>query len=260
MKEIIDMAGQVEGKVTLVTGGNVGIGQAAAFALAREGAKVVVANRSIAGGQETVRRITDAGGEACFIQTDVSQASDVEHLVAGTVAQYGRLDGAFHNAGYEGMRQPIAELPEDEWQRVLSVSLTGVWLCMKYVIRQMLTQGSGAIVNMSSVVGHTGRPGLCPALVASHHGVLGLTRQAALEYAQAGIRVNAVCPSVTDTPRLSRVHGDNPAMRAQMAARHPLGRITQPEDVAAAVVWLCSDAASFVTGHSLVIDGGVLAQ
>ena len=254
------MAGQVEGKVALVTGGSVGIGRATACALAREGARVVVANRNATGGQETVRRITAAGGQACFIQTDVSQASDVEQLVAGTVAQYGRLDCAFHNAGYEGMRQPIAELPEDDWQRVLSVSLTGVWLCMKYVIRQMLTQGSGAIVNMSSVVGHTGRPGLCPALVASHHGVLGLTRQAALEYAQAGIRVNAVCPSVTETPRLSRVHGENPTIRAQMAAHHPLGRITQPEDVAAAVVWLCSDAASFVTGHSLIIDGGVLAQ
>jgi NAD(P)-dependent dehydrogenase (short-subunit alcohol dehydrogenase family) len=254
------MAEQLDGKVALVTGGSVGIGRATALAFARAGARVVVANRSVSGGQETVRLISQAGGAACFIQTDVSQSAAVEALIAGAVATYGRLDYTFNNAGYEGVRQPTAEVPEDDWQRVLSVSLTGVWLCMKYAIRQMLTQGDGAIVNMSSVVGLSGRPGLSPALVTSHHGVIGLTRQAALEYATSGIRVNAVCPSVTNTPRLSRVHGDNLAARAQMAARHPLGRITEPEDVAQAVVWLCSDAASFVTGHTLVIDGGILAQ
>lgn len=250
----------LENKVALVTGGSVGIGRATALALARAGAKIVVANRNAAGGQGTVQMITDAGGTACFVATDVSQAPQVKALIGAAVAIYGRLDCAFNNAGYEGSRVPIAEVPEDDWQRVLDTSLTGVWLCMKYAIRQMLTQGGGAIVNMSSVVGMVGRPGLSPALVASHHGVIGLTRQAALEYAQAGIRVNAVCPSVTNTPRFSRVHGDNPEAIARAAGRHPLGRITQPEDVAEAVVWLCSDAASFVTGHTLVIDGGLLAQ
>lgn len=254
------MTGRLQDRVALVTGGSVGIGRATALALAREGAKVVVANRSVAGGQDTVHAITDMGGTACFIQTDVSQAAQVKALVAEAVQTYGRLDCAFHNAGYEGMRVPIADLPEEDWQRVLDTSLTGVWLCTKYAIQQMQQQGRGVIVNMSSVVGLAGRPGLSPALVASHHGVIGLTRQAALECAQQGIRVNAVCPSVTRTPRLARVHGDSPEIIARMGARHPLGRMTEPEDVAEAVVWLFSDAASFVTGHTLVIDGGLSAQ
>lgn len=254
------MAGALQQKIALVTGGNVGIGLATALAMARAGATVVIASRTVSSGEAAAQHICHAGGNARFIRTDVTQARDVETLVQETVAAYGRLDCAFFNAGYEGMRVPIAEVPEDDWQRVLDVSLTGIWLCMKYALRQMQHQGHGAIVTMSSVVGLSGRPGLSPALVASHHGVIGLTRQAALEYASAGIRVNAVCPSVANTPRLSRVHGNDPARLAQMAARHPLGRITEPQDVAEAVVWLCSAAASFVTGHALAIDGGVLAQ
>jgi NAD(P)-dependent dehydrogenase (short-subunit alcohol dehydrogenase family) len=142
----------------------------------------------------------------------------------------------------------------------MRINLTGVWLCMKYAIRQMLKQGSGVIVNMSSVVGHTGRPGISPALVACHHGIIGLTRQAALEYVRHGIRINAVCPTVTRTPRLLRVHGSTPEVEARMAATNPSGRIGAPEDAAEAVVWLCSEAASFVVGHTLAVDGGVLAR
>src|SRR5262245_1025866 len=178
------MSGQLQGKVALVTGGSTGIGQATALAMAREGARVVIANRSVAAGEETVRRITQAGGEAAFIKTDVSQSAEVQHLIARAVELYGRLDCAFNNAGYEGMRRPTAEVPEEDWERALRTNLTGVWLCMKYAIRQMLGQGGGVIVNMSSVVGHTGRPGISPALVACHHGIIALTRQAAVEYAR----------------------------------------------------------------------------
>jgi NAD(P)-dependent dehydrogenase (short-subunit alcohol dehydrogenase family) len=254
------MAGRLQDKVALVTGGSAGIGRATALAMAREGARVVIANRGVAGGEETVRLIAAAGGQATFIQTDVAQAADVEALITRAVETYGRLDCAFNNAGYEGMRLPTADVPEEDWERTLRINLTGVWLCMKYVIRQMLKQGGGVIVNMSSVVGHTGRPGISPALVACHHGIIGLTRQAALEYARHGLRINAVCPTVTRTPRFLRVHGSNPEVEARMAAGNPSGRIGEPEDAAEAVVWLCSEAASFVVGHTLVVDGGVLAQ
>jgi NAD(P)-dependent dehydrogenase (short-subunit alcohol dehydrogenase family) len=254
------MAGRLQGKVALVTGGSTGIGRAAALAMAQEGARVVIANRGVAGGEETVRLITTAGGEAAFIQTDVSQTAQVEALITRAVATYGRLDCAFNNAGYEGMRMPTADVPEEDWEQSIRTNLTGTWLCMKYAIRQMLTQGGGVIVNMSSVVGTTGRPGISPALVACHHGIIGLTRQAALEYIKHGIRINAVCPTVTRTPRLDRVHGSTPEVLARMAAHNPSGRIGEPKDAAEAVVWLCSDAASFIVGHTLVVDGGVLAQ
>jgi NAD(P)-dependent dehydrogenase (short-subunit alcohol dehydrogenase family) len=185
----------------------------------------------------------------------------VQALVKKTVATYGRLDCAFNNAGYEGMRVLTAELPEDDWQRALQTNLTGVWLCMKYAIRQMLEQrNGGSIVNMSSVVGQVGRPGISPARVACHHGIIGLTRQAAVEYAKLDIRVNAVCPTVTRTERLQRTHGVSPEIEARLASRNPSGRIGEAQDAAEAVVWLCTDAASFVVGHSLVVDGGVLAQ
>lgn len=254
------MAGRLADKVALVTGGSGGIGRATALAMAREGAKVVIANRGVAGGQETVRRISEAGGAATFIQTDVSHSDEVQALISQAVATYGRLDCAFNNAGYEGMRVPTAELPEDDWQRALQTNLTGVWLCMKYAIRQMLEQGSGSIVNMSSVVGQVGLAGISPVLVACHHGIIGLTRQAAVEYAKHGIRVNAVCPTVTRTPRLERTHGVSPEIEARLASRNPSGRIGESEDAAEAVVWLSSEAASFVIGHTLAVDGGVLAR
>ena len=254
------MAGLFNDRVALVTGGSAGIGRAAALAFAREGAKVVVANRSVSGGEETVRQITAGGGDALFVATDVSRAAQVEALVARAVEVYGGLDYAFNNAGYEGLRARIDELPEDDWERALQTNLTGVWSCMKYELQQMLKQGRGAIVNMSSVVGLAGLSGISPALVACHHGIIGLTRQAALDYAKAGIRVNAVCPTVTRTERFERVHGGNPESEARMAARNPSGRIGEAQDAAEAVIWLCSDAASFVLGHALVVDGGVLAQ
>lgn len=254
------MAGVLQDKVALVTGGSTGIGRVTALAFAREGAKVVIANRSIEGGEETVRLIAAAGGEAMFVRADVSQSSDVEALMTRTVERYGRLDCAFNNAGYEGMRVPTAEVPETDWEQALNTNLTGVWLCMKYAIRQMLTQGGGCIVNMSSVVGMVGTNGISPALVACHHGILGLTRQAAVEYIQQGIRINAVCPTATRTERFERVHGANPEVEARMGARNPSGRIGQPRDAAEAVIWLCSEASSFVVGHPLVVDGGVLAQ
>ena len=254
------MAEQLQGKVAVVTGGSVGIGRATALAMAREGARVVIANRGVAGGEETVRLITDAGGQGMFVQTDVSHTAEVEALMARTVEAYGRVDCAFNNAGYEGMRVPTAEVSEEDWERALRTNLTGVWRCMKFAIRQMLAQGSGVIVNMSSVVGHVGRVGLSPALVACHHGIIGLTRQAALEYIKDGIRINAVCPTVTRTPRFDRVHGGSPEAAARVGQNIPLGRMGEPEDAAEAVVWLCSEAASFVVGHTLVVDGGGLAQ
>ncbi len=247
-------------RVALVTGGSAGIGRATALAFAREGAKVVIANRGIAGGEATVRQITEAGGEALFVPTDVSQSAQVKALIRQAVETYGRLDYAFNNAGYEGVRATIDQLPQDDWEQALQTNLTGVWSCMKYELQQMLEQGYGAIVNMSSVVGLSGLKGISPALVACHHGIIGLTRQAALDHAQSGIRVNAVCPTVTRTERFDRVHGGNPENEARMAARNPSGRIGEAEDAAEAVIWLCSDAASFVLGHTLVVDGGVLAQ
>lgn len=246
--------------VALVTGGSTGIGRATALAFAREGAKVVIANRGVAGGEATVRQIVEAGGEAMFVPTDVSQAAQVEALIARVVDAYGRLDYAFNNAGYEGMRATIDQFPQDDWERALQTNLTGVWACMKYELQQMLLQGHGAIVNMSSVVGLSGLAGISPALVACHHGIIGLTRQAALDHAKAGIRVNAVCPTVTRTERFERVHGGHAEIETRMAARNPSGRIGEAQDAAEAVIWLCSDAASFVVGHTLVVDGGVLAQ
>ncbi len=253
------MAGQVNGKVALVTGGGSGIGRATSLAFAREGAKVVAADIVVAGGEETVRMIKAAGGEATFIQVDVSKAAEVEALIKKTVETYGRLDCAFNNAGIEGQMAPTVESSEENWDRVIAINLKGVWLCIKSEIAQMLKQGGGAIVNTALIAGLVGGAG-ASAYVASKHGVNGLTKTAALEYAKQGIRVNAVCPGVIHTPMVERAVGSNPQMAEMMVAMEPVGRLGKPEEIAEAVVWLCSDAASFVTGLPMAVDGGLTAQ
>ena len=253
------MAGLTEGKVALVTGAGSGIGRATALVFAREGAKVVVADIVAEGGQETVQQIEVAGGEAIFVKADVSQAADVETLITQTVETYGRLDCAFNNAGIEGGMKLTIDCTKEEFDRTIAVNLTGVWLCMKYEIQQMLSQGSGAIVNTASAAGLVGFPSL-PDYVASKHGVVGLTKTAALEYAKSGIRVNAVCPGVIQTPMVERGAQLSPGFDELALSMEPVGRFGQPSEIGEAVVWLCSDAASFVTGHPMVVDGGLVAQ
>ncbi len=252
------MAALMTGKVALVTGASSGIGRASALAFAREGAKVVVADVTVEGGEETVNLVKQAGGEAIFVKTDVAKAAEVEALVAQAVQTYGRLDCAHNNAGIEGPGAPTVEYAEEMWDRVIAINLKGVWLCMKYEIPQMLKNGGGAIVNTASTAGLVGYPS-GSAYVASKHGVVGLTRTAALEYAKSGVRVNAVCPGAIDTPMMGRITGHRPHRAARMAAAEPVGRMGNPSEIAEAVVWLCSDAASFVTGHPMAVDGGMTA-
>jgi NAD(P)-dependent dehydrogenase (short-subunit alcohol dehydrogenase family) len=255
------MLGRLEGKVALVTGGGSGIGRASVLAFAREGAKVVVADVNVEGGAETVRLIKEADGEAIFVKVDVSQATEVEAMVNQTVETYGRLDCAFNNAGIAGT--PLvstADYVEEVWDDVISINLKGVWLCLKYEILQMLKQGGGAIVNTASVAGLVGTRVAGMAYAASKHGVVGLTRTAALEYAQKGLRINAVCPGWIHTPMADAVASGKPELEKLIIERHPIGRVGTPEEVAEAVVWLCSNAASFVTGHLMAVDGGFVAQ
>jgi NAD(P)-dependent dehydrogenase (short-subunit alcohol dehydrogenase family) len=249
------MAGKLDGKIALVTGAGSGIGRASALAFAREGARVVVADVAAQGGEETVGLIAKAGSTAIFHQTDVSQADQAQALVARAVEAFGRLDCAHNNAGVLGQFARTADSTEENWDRVISVNLKGVYLCLRAEIVQMLEQGGGAIVNTSSIAGLTGMGGL-PAYVASKHGVAGLTRTAAVEYARKGIRVNAVCPGYIDTP-MTRPLGGDAQLDPQLV---PIGRLGAPEEVAEAVVWLCSDAASYVTGHTLSVDGAMAAQ
>jgi len=253
------MTGIIEGKVALVTGAGSGIGRASAGAFARQGAKVVAADVAAAGGEETVRLIKQAGGDAVFVQCDVSKSAETEALVKKTVSAFGRLDCAHNNAGVAGGMAATADCTEENWDRTLSVNLKGIWLCMKHEIRQMLAQGGGAIVNASATSGLVGSK-RSAAYAAACHGVVGLTKSAALEYADAGIRINAICPGVTRTPMMEQILQAGPQMEQQMIARVPMRRMATPEEIAAAVVWLCSDAASFVTGHTLVIDGGMVAS
>jgi NAD(P)-dependent dehydrogenase (short-subunit alcohol dehydrogenase family) len=248
------------GKVALVTGGASGIGRACAQLFAREGAAVVVSDVAVEGGEETVRLIEEDGGEASFVEADVSKSAQVEALIRRTVDAYSRLDYAFNNAGIEGlMATNTADYPEEDWDRVIAVNLKGVWLCMKHEIPQMLSQGGGSIVNNSSVAGLVGLEGIS-AYAASKHGVVGLTKTAALEYAQSGIRVNTVCPGVIRTPMVERYTGGDAETEAQFAAIEPVARMGSPEEVAEAAVWLCSEAASFVTGHAMAVDGGFVAR
>jgi len=252
------MATGLEGKVGLVTGGTSGIGRETAILFAKSGIKVVVAGRREKEGEETIELIRAAGGDGLFVKTDVSKASEVEALVRQTVAKFGRVDVAFNNAGIEGVWVPIARQSEADWDRTIAINLKGVWLCLKYEIRQMLMQGGGgAIVNMASVTGLVGSAG-AGAYSASKHGVIGLTKTAALETAQSGIRVNAVSPGVIETPMGDRLFSA-PQVHKYVVGCHPIGRFGRPAEIAEAVVWMCSDSASFMTGQCLVLDGGFLA-
>jgi NAD(P)-dependent dehydrogenase (short-subunit alcohol dehydrogenase family) len=252
------MAAELDGKVALVTGGTSGIGRETALLFAKTGAKVVVAGRREAEGSETIELIRAAGGDALFVKTDVSKASEVDALVQTAVEQFGRLDVAFNNAGIEGIWVPIVRQSEEDWDRTIDINLKGVWLCLKYELRQMLRQGGGgAIVNMSSVTGLSGSAGAA-AYSASKHGVIGLTKSAALENAKSGIRINAVCPAVIETPMAERLFGA-PKVHQSVVNSHPIGRFGRPMEIAQAVVWMCSESASFMTGQSMILDGGFTA-
>jgi NAD(P)-dependent dehydrogenase (short-subunit alcohol dehydrogenase family) len=249
-----------EGKVALVTGGATGIGRAAAIAFANRGAKVAVADVDVKGGEETVQIIKEAGGDAFFARTDVMNAADVESLVEKTVTTYGRLDYAHNNAAVTvGIAIPAPEYTEKDWDLEVGVNLKGVWLCQKYEIRQMLKQGGKAsIVNMSSISGLSGHLADC-AYAGSKHGVIGVTKSAAVELARKGIRINCICPGPIRTSLYTRVVDAWPGIEPATLERVPMGRVAEPEEVAEAVMWLCSDAASFVTGIFLPVDGGLQA-
>lgn len=249
------MSNEFVDKVALITGAGSGIGRATALAFAAGGARVAVNDRDESGGPDTVRMIQDAGGEAIFVQADVTAMGEVQAMVDTIVAAWGRLDIAFNNAGTESAPTPAHLLSEEAWSRVITVNLTGVWHCMKAEIPVMLAQGAGAIVNCASVAGLVGFQASA-GYVASKHGVVGLTKSAALDYATQGIRINAVCPGVIRTAMVDRVIAANPDMEAMLTAQEPIGRLGTPEEIADAVLWLTSDRASFVTGQAIAVDGG----
>ena len=248
----------LDGKIAFVTGGGSGIGRAAALAFAGRGAKLVVADVDVDGGQETLRLIELSGGEAVFAACDVGEAASVEAAVDHCVEVYGRMDCAFNNAGILGDMSLMADGTEENFDHIMRVNLKGVWLSMKYEIPQMLRQGGGVIVNTASNAGMTGTPELA-AYSATKGGVVQLTRSAALEYARSNIRINAVCPGLISTPMVAQQAIDYPEAVANFTELEPIGRMGRPEEIAEAVVWLCSDAASFVTGHPMAVDGGILA-
>jgi NAD(P)-dependent dehydrogenase (short-subunit alcohol dehydrogenase family) len=246
-------------KVVLVTGGASGIGRAAAVAFARAGAKVAIADVDGGGGEETLGMIQAAGGDAFFAGCDVSQAAAVKQLIERTVARYGRLDCAANIAAIEGSPRRIDQVPDEEFDRVIEINLRGVWLCMKHEVVQMLKQESGgAIVNLASAAGLVGSV-RSPAYGASKHGVVGLTKSVALQLAKEKIRINAVCPGGIITPMTERIAAAAGGTQGQLEAAHPVGRMGRPEEIAAAVLWLCSDESSFVTGAALPVDGGLTA-
>jgi NAD(P)-dependent dehydrogenase (short-subunit alcohol dehydrogenase family) len=253
------MAGILQGKVAVVTGGGSGIGRATALRLAREGAKIMIADYVPEGADRSVKLINEAGGQATCVAADVSVTKQVEAMINKTVETYGRIDCAFNNAGIEGAIGDTAVCTEDNFDRVVAIDLKAVWLCMKYEIPQMLKQGGGAIVNTASIAGLLGFNGL-PAYVAAKHGVVGLTKTAALEYAQKNIRINCVCPGVICTRMFEKEIEGNGFAEAEVMAAEPMGRLGQPKEIAEGVLWLLSDASSFVTGHPLTIDGGFAAR
>ncbi len=254
------MANALDGKVTLVTGAASGIGRATAIAFAKAGARaVVIADIDEEGLDETAQMVRDSGADALPVKTDVSRAADVENMVAKTISAFGRLDCAFNNAGTEGVMAPTADITEQNWDRTLDINLKGAWLCMKAELPHLLAADGGSIVNCSSVAGLVGFQG-AGAYAASKHGMVGLTKSAALDYAPTGVRINAVCPGVIHTAMIDRVLANDPGMEPAFTAMEPVGRMGRAEEVADAVVWLCSDAASFVTGQAIAVDGGLVAR
>jgi NAD(P)-dependent dehydrogenase (short-subunit alcohol dehydrogenase family) len=250
--------GELEGKVAIVTGAGAGIGRATAVALARDGASVLAADLH-GHGEDVAEEIRAAGGAAVFAAVDVADDGQVEAMVARCVEEFGGLDIAFNNAGIEGQPAPTHECTDDTWQRTLAVNLTGVWHCMRHEIPRMLERGGGSIVNCASIAGLVGFAG-SPAYVASKHGVVGLTKTAALDYAEAGIRVNAVCPGVIETQMVQRVIDAAPDMEAMLKASEPVGRLGRPEEIADAVLWLVRPGSAFVTGQAIAVDGGWVAR
>lgn len=240
-------------RVAIVTGSSFGIGRSTAIAFASHGASVVLSDNME--DRETENLIKKSGGECFFVKCDVSREEEVKNLVSGAIHKYGRLDYAFNNAGTEGISSPVTECTNENWDKVFNVNLKGIWFCMKYQIPEMLKTGGGAIVNNASVAGLVGFQG-SPAYVASKHAVVGLTKNVALDYARQGIRVNAVCPGIIHTPMIDRVAGGDPGVIEQMIAAKPMGRLGQPEEIAGTVVFLCSSAASFITGQAIAVDGG----
>ena len=256
------MSGNMQGKAALVTGGSTGIGRATTLLFARNGAKVIVADINVEQGQETVDMVERSGGEATFIKTDVSKDADVQELIKKAVETYSRLDYAYNNAGilYRGPDASTIGCSEKDWDHLMSTNLKGVWLCMKDVTPQMIKQGARAIVNTSSIAGLVALPDSA-AYNASKHGVTGITKAAAIENARKGVRINAVCPAFIKTAMVSKPTGrDDDPLKILLDNNMPLGRMGEPEEVAEAVVWLCSDAASFITGHALPVDGGWVAR
>jgi NAD(P)-dependent dehydrogenase (short-subunit alcohol dehydrogenase family) len=251
------MEREFENKVAIVTGGSFGIGRATAIMFAQRGAKVAIVDW--VEDHEALNAIQQGGGEAIFIKCDVSKANDVQAMVEQTIQTFGRLDYAFNNAGIEGESAPTHEVTEENFEKVIGINLKGVWLCMKYQIPHMLRQGKGAIVNCSSIAGVIGFPGI-PIYTASKHAVIGISKAAALEYATTGLRVNAVCPGVIQTPMIDRFIEKNKTTKEAMISGEPIGRAGTPEEIAEAALWLCSDASSFVTGHALLADGGWVAR
>ena len=252
--------GQFDGKVAIVTGASSGIGRASVKLFAQHGAAVIASDVDDAGGEATVAQARAAGGEATFVHTDVSSPEQVEAMVTAAIRNYGRLDFAHNNAGIPGAGATVPDTSIDDWRRAIDVMLTGVFLGMKYEIPRILEHGQGgAIVNTSSGAGLIGFPGMC-GYVASKHGVIGLTKTAALEFGAQNIRINAICPGTARTGMVNDWMGDDAALEAQVVALHPIGRIAEPIEIAQAAIWLCSDAASFMVGAVIPVDGGYVAQ
>jgi NAD(P)-dependent dehydrogenase (short-subunit alcohol dehydrogenase family) len=254
-----DLKQMTDQKAAIITGGSSGIGRAAAVALAKQGVKIAIAARRAKEGEETVRLVKEAGSEGIFVKTDVANENDVRSLVEKTVKQYNILDYAFNNAGIEEMTTPLVDQTSEVFDQIMNVNVKGVWLSMKYEIPEMIRTGGGAIVNMSAGSGVIGYPQI-PIYVASKHAVLGLTKSAALEYAKSGIRINAIAPGGVGTDITKQVTEDNKQFVETVKSMHPIGRIGDPQEIANAVVWLFSDKASFVLGHTLLVDGGMVSR